>query len=152
MKRDYLSMRALLLLSICLIGGCDRLHPPDRTITPVELFDLSTKCSKLAQGFENHWRSEHDQGTLEFSSHFNPEDNKCYMEISGTVTYLESSTRQLREVWDVQENRNIARCDALSEKLPQCETGGIPQPNAAVAKQLMDNKMGKAMLSSDKRQ
>jgi hypothetical protein len=140
MKRDYLSVRILLLLNIALIGGCDMLHP-NRTLKPVELFDLSTKCSKLAQEFEGHWRSEHDQGTLEFSSHFNPEDDKCYMEISGTVAYLESSTRQLREVWDVQENRNIARCDAFSEKLPQCETAGKPQRNAAIAKQLMDNKM-----------
>jgi hypothetical protein len=98
-----------------------------------------SKCSRVGNQFADQLGSQPDDKALSFTSHYNPNDNKCYVEGSGVREFV--IPVQVRTVWDAQEKREVAECVDSGNNLA-CFLDKDRKETPARVKAVMDRAMG----------
>ena len=116
-------LQVAVLLLMLMFAGCDsgRLEKQNAELkaqiakdTVARDFDLQAKCSKDARVWFNvNWQRDKDTVLLDFSNHYNAQNNKCFIFVeyhynSRMADAGGSSWTNDMNVWDVYENAKYA--------------------------------------------
>jgi hypothetical protein len=124
-----------IMLSIEWLVGC---QPSWQAINKEQIFELRSRCSKLAFAWE---RSQTDGSfTYTVTSHYDPEVNRCLMWVRATGDVAEHVS-----LIDAQSHAELAECTSYKErKAPDCVLRSKPATKEEVfnyiAERLGDDK------------